>query len=767
MQCQNSEVNAASLRGKKIGELLDFPLSQRTEKSDTPRQLMMSQGAAPYGILLLLLTALLAAKVVADNPEWDLTVTTLAGSGTRGFEDGSASTAKLGQVHYLVGMPNGNVLIAEFDNNVVRMIYGNGTVSALAGNGTRGYLDGPGPSAMFNGPEGLAMMQNGSVVVAGGYNRMRLIAPDGTVTTLAGKGVWGTDDGSASDATFARPIGMDVLPNGSIVIAEFDTHRIRMVTPDGTVSTVTGTTAGYLDGPRATAKLNQPYDVAVMANGSLVVSDMGNHRIRLVAPDGAITTLAGTGTAGFLDGLAATAQFAYPGGVAVLKSSHHIGYIAVTDNANNRIRLIGPGGYVSTLAGGSSGFIDGPKATARFLGPIDIHEMHNGSIVVADHDNYRIRMINFADVPCTTAENCSNHASSVSGTIQTNCSCVCSTGYAGATCNACATNYYGYPSCVPIPCTIATNCNSQASSVSGNLVDGCSCECLTGFSGATCDTFTINPEWDLTVTTLAGNGTRGFEDGSASTAKLGQVHYLVGMPNGNVLIAEFDNNVVRMIYGNGTVSALAGNGTRGYLDGPGPSAMFNGPEGLAMMQNGSVVVAGGYNRMRLIAPDGTVTTLAGKGVWGADDGSASDATFGRPVGMDVLPNGSIVIAEFDTHRIRMVTPDGTVSTVTGTTAGYLDGPRATAKLNQPYDVAVMANGSLVVSDMRNHRIRLVAPDGAITTLAGTGTAGFPRWPCGDRPICLPWWCRCSEEQPPHRIHRCHGQCQQPNPTDRP
>ena len=377
------------------------------------------------------------------------------------------------------------MVVADFDNNRIRMVAPDGTVTTLAGSGTVGYLDGPGASAMFNGPEGVAVMQNGSVVVSEWGHRIRLVAPDGTVTTLAGTGVWGSTDGPGNNATFARPSGMDVLPNGSIVIAEYSTHRIRMVSPDGTVSTLTGTTQGHVDGPRATAKLNSPFNVAVMPNGSLIVSEW-SQRIRLVAPDGTITTVAGNGTEGFLDGPAATAQFAYPRAATVLKSSHRSGYIVVADQGNQKLRLIGPDGIVSTLVGSSSGWTDGPKATAKFDQPTDVKELPNGNIVVVDSNNREIRLLNFANTPCTIAWNCNSHASSVSGNVVDGCTCTCSTGYTGAACSSCATDYTGYPTCAPTPCSIGVNCNGVASSVSGTLVSGCTCTCSTGYAGAAC-----------------------------------------------------------------------------------------------------------------------------------------------------------------------------------------------------------------------------------------------------------------------------------------
>ena len=236
------------------------------------------------------------------------------------------------------------------------------------------------------------------------------------------------------------------------------------------------------------ARFNGPDGVAVMQNGSVVVSDNYNYRIRLVAPDGTVTTLAGNGTAGFADGPAMTAQFNYPYGVAVVQN----GSVVVADFYNNRIRLLfrgADGNYaVTTVAGnGTAGLTDGPAMTARFYHPSGVAAMQNGSVVVADSYNNRIRLIDdIASTLCTVAANCNNHATSVSGTLSSGCTCTCSTGYGGAACSSCATRYNGYPACSPIACTISADCNGHASSVSGTLVNGCTCSCSTGYGGAAC-----------------------------------------------------------------------------------------------------------------------------------------------------------------------------------------------------------------------------------------------------------------------------------------
>ena len=215
---------------------------------------------------------------------------------------------------------------------------------------------------------------------------------------------------------------------------------------------------------------------------ALLSSDSGNNKIRLVSPDGIVTTLAGTGTNGFADGPSATAQFDSPRGVAIMLN----GNIIVGDYNNYRIRLIFPEGIVTTIAGsGTMGIVDGPGTSARFFNPKDVAVTSTSNVIVAEYA--RIRSVDLSALSCTSAMRCNSHASSVSGTVVTFCSCTCSTGYTGATCDSCATYYTGYPTCTPIPCTNVTDCSSHASSVSGTLVSGCTCTCSTGYTGATCN----------------------------------------------------------------------------------------------------------------------------------------------------------------------------------------------------------------------------------------------------------------------------------------
>jgi sugar lactone lactonase YvrE len=185
-------------------------------------------------------------------------------------------------------------------------------------------------------------------------------------------------------------------PNNRVTRAEMAVFLWRYNCPDpnlGNVTTLAGSTAGFADGPAATAQFNFPNGVAVAPNGTVYVADRFNNRIRATNPaTGEVTTLAGNGTQGFADGPGNTAQFNDPTGVAVAPN----GTVYVADVINNRIRAINPTtGQVTTLAGnGTVGFADGPGNTAQFNDPTGVAVAAGGTVYVADLSNHRIRAIN-------------------------------------------------------------------------------------------------------------------------------------------------------------------------------------------------------------------------------------------------------------------------------------------------------------------------------------------------------------------------------------
>ena len=324
-------------------------------------------------------------------------VTTLAGSGTAAFADGTGAGASFRSPRGVAVIPSsGVIVVADTNNNRIRLITPLGVVTTLAGSGNLGSLDGTGAAASFAGPQGVAVIPSTESIVVSdsGNNRIRLITPEGVVTTLAGSGL-GYADGTGPAASFRNPIGVAVIPSsGVIVVADTNNNRIRLITPGGVVTTLAGSGTGtFANGTGAAASFNAPFGVAVIpSTESIVVADFTNHRIRLITPEGVVTTLAGSGTPAFADGTGAAASFNNPRGIAVIPSS---GTIVVAEGSrNHRIRLVTPAGVVTTLAGSGGGFADGTGAAASFNTPFGVAVIPSPeSIVVGDSGNNRIRLI--------------------------------------------------------------------------------------------------------------------------------------------------------------------------------------------------------------------------------------------------------------------------------------------------------------------------------------------------------------------------------------
>ena len=229
----------------------------------------------------------------------------------------------------------------------------------------------------------------GGFVIADQVNfRVRKVAPDGTITTLAGTGTQAStgDGGPATSATLAAPSGLAFLPDGSLLIAEANGNRIRKIATNGTISTVVGTgAAGFSgdNGPATAAKVAFPYDIGVYADGSYVIVDQDNNRIRYISAAGTITTFGSTGTAGALND---------PAGLSITSD----GSILIADTNNNRIRRAYANGTITTIAGtGSAGFTGdgGPAINARLNLPNRVQALADGGYLIADRNNHRIRLV--------------------------------------------------------------------------------------------------------------------------------------------------------------------------------------------------------------------------------------------------------------------------------------------------------------------------------------------------------------------------------------
>lgn len=335
-------------------------------------------------------------------------ISTSAG-GVRGYfgDDGPALDAKLSSPYGFALSPDGGYYIADSYNNRIRRVDPDGVITTVAGNGDRGYSGDGGPAveAMLFSPSDVAVGADGSLYIADKYNsRIRRVSPSGTITSVAGTGIQGDsgDGGLAIQAMLDRPNGVTLGQDGSLYIVDTENSRIRRVSPDSIITTVAGSGyAGYSgDGGLATeGKLHLPTDVAVGPDGSLYIADSQNSRIRRVTPEGYITTVAGVGTQGFSGdgGLALQAELFHPYGVALDPE----GSIYIADGSNNRIRVVSPDGVITTVAGtgivgnwGASFSGDGgPASQAQLKWPRSISLASDGSLYVADSGNHRIRQI--------------------------------------------------------------------------------------------------------------------------------------------------------------------------------------------------------------------------------------------------------------------------------------------------------------------------------------------------------------------------------------
>ncbi len=285
------------------------------------------------------------------------------------------------------------------------------SMRTAAGSGTSGFA-GDGGLAMQGRLFGMADVRsapNGDLYIADyGNHRIRKVGRDGIITTVAGGGT-GTDGGPALGARLSFPHGIGFMRDGGLLIAEEGGQRIRRVAPDGTISTLAGTGVGGYSGdggPATQARINTPHYVLQAPDASIYFVEKTSHVVRRIMPDGTITTVAGTGLAGFSGdgGQAARARLNQPDGLALGPD----GSVYVADQGNNRVRRIAPSGLITTVAGnGTLGFAgDGGQATlARLSRPQGLEVSPDGSIYIADGNNNRVRRVSPAGIITTVAGN--------------------------------------------------------------------------------------------------------------------------------------------------------------------------------------------------------------------------------------------------------------------------------------------------------------------------------------------------------------------------
>lgn len=623
-------------------------------------------------------------------------ISTIAGIGSPGF-DGDGGPARKAVLDSPTGLATdgaGAVYVADSGNARIRRIDRNGIIDTVAGSDEKRIAaEGiPAIEAHLKRPSGLATDRAGNVyVVEHEGQRIRRIDPSGTITNLAGTGKRGRtgDGGPACAAELYWPKGIADDPNGNLYVAEVVGHRVRRIDAGGRISTVGGTgKRGFLGdgGPAVAAKLFRPEDVAADEFGAVFVADSWNHRIRRIDPAGRISTLAGTGEAGYGGdgGPAAEAVLNEPRGVAVDRA----GNIYVCDTKNHRIRRIDARGTIATIAGTGApdhGGDGGPALKAMLNRPWNVATDARGSVYVVDRGNDRVRRIDADGI-----------ISTVAGTGQP--------GYAGDR--------------GPADRAQLNRPSGVAVDRAGNL-----------YVADTENGRVRRIDSGGTITTFAGGGDalHNGDRGPADKARIGRAQGLAVDASGNVYFADSYQHRVRRFLPGGRITTVAGTGEAGYGGdgGPASAARLRSPTGVTADPNGSLYIADTGNRsVRRVSSSGLITTVVGTGRARAAFKGGPPVTEGlrsfTTIAADGL--GGFVVVAF--NRVWRIDRDGEATPVAGSgERGHAGdgGPAVKASLDEPSSVAADGAGNVYVAEM--HRVRRIDSAGVITTLAGTGVRG--------------------------------------------
>ncbi len=675
---------------------------------------------------------------------------TLVG-GTHGFHDGGPKEARMQSPVGLAADPTGFIYVADWGNRAVRRVSPEGFVTTLAGTGGIWDQVGPPGKGGFVRPWGIAWHPGGFLLVSDmASHRVRKLTTDGVISAWAGNGQPDHADGPALKARLNGPSGMAIDAKGATWLADRHNQRIRKIAADGsTVSTIAGSGAqGAKDGPALSATFKQPVDVAIDAKGAIYVADWSNHRIRRIAA-GQVITVAG-GAIGYADGKGAAARFSHPNGLAWAPD----GTLTLADTSNSKLRSIKEDGSVTTLAGGPTGFVDGPLSKARFDGPIGIL-WRNGTLWTAEWGNHALRRMRVLTANCDDANGCTADScvpakgcahKTVAGGTPCEDGSVCTMGdscVGGASCKAgVASNCDDGNPCTKDDCHPTKGCGNVvlangtgcaanakcdvgicvASSCTGKADgfacdEGSACSLSSHCAGGQCTTAANG--W---IDTVAGGGPPGYRDGHGPNALFGSTDDIEVCPDGRIFVADGGRRI-RQIHADGTVSTFAGSGLEASTDGKGLAASFIYPSGLTCDAAGHLYVVTGY-RIRRVTKEGVSTVLAGEGAYGHVDGKGKAARFASVIDAALAPDGALIVAQTGIPAIRRVTLDGVVTTIAGGgPKGSANGLGIAASFGGPEGVAVAADGTIYFSDWDSHAIRRISPGGYVSLFAGSGVAG--------------------------------------------
>jgi hypothetical protein len=621
-----------------------------------------------------------------------------AGNGNSGFNgDGyPATSTSFNDLYGVWGDDEGNIYLADYDNNRIRKIGPNGIVTTVAGSGGSSSAGGSGPatSISIGYPWGVAGYGN-MIYFSDEYFMWELNLHSQTMSNIT--------DSTVLD----NPTGVTVSSTGIIYVADF-THRVQRIS-GGNVTTFAGSgTAGYCgdDGPATDACLFRPYGLWMNTNGVVFIADYSNDRVRCVNTEGFIYTFAGRGGGEF--------------------------------------------GALTRVASFSSG--DGGLASEAPLSkPSDVKGDSLGNVFIVEYYNYRIRMVDTNNIIRTI---CSTPSSSYGIWIDANGEVYFTQPYylfkAGGTM---ASTFE--PTLEPthsLSGVVAGNGNSgyngdgfPATSTSFNNLFGVWGDDDGNIYLSDQDNYRIRKIGPSgIVTTVAGLGGYASVGGSgpATSIPIGYPWGIVGYEN---VIYFCDQYFVwELNLRSGTMSTVAGNGDSSFDgdNGPASAAALNTPTGVTVSSTGIIYIADyGNHRIRKIET-GIITTVAGTGNLGycGDNGPATDACLYYPIGLWVDSNGVLFIADYDNNRVRQVSTDGFIYTFAGGGSGGDGGvaPQvfsgggdsslaSEVSLSQPYDVKGDLFGNVYIAEVGHYRIRVVDTNNIITTYCSTPSEAYGIW----------------------------------------
>lgn len=589
----------------------------------------------------------------------------------------------------------GNIYFLEEHKYYIRKISPAGMVTIFAGadylepSGAHvsGDVDGAGTAARFGVLDGITVDFHGTVYVSDQtYGKIKKITPEGIVTTYAGIGWAGYNDGPALEAQFSSPAGLAISFDGTLFVVDHNNHCIRKIEPNGgNVSTLAGGKniynypgPGYKNGTGSEAFFQNPREITLDPEGNIYISDQpGGIIVRKITPSGVVSTYAGS-VSWFADGLASNARFGSPHGLVTDTLDNT--YIA--DYGNHAIRKITSDGTVSTVTGGQTGYTDGALSEARFTNPVAISRDTMENLYIADQNNHMIRKI------------------SKTGSVSTIAGLKAPWGDYGMS---------GFVNGNPQTAQFHSPHGIAVSKDGSTII-------VADLYNHSIRQINITPT-DTTVITLAGNGNAGFTDNTTGANAQFNHPTDVFVDNDKVYVVDANNHRIRQILitpTDTTVTTLAGIGD-GHQDGGKTSAQFTGLSRITQDTEGNLFVSqlgnSSIRKITFVAPDSLfVSTIS------------SYQNTSNPTGIGVDADGNLLVSEHYSNLIKKVSfgIDTTFTVFAGRGhTSYLDGPGVSAAFNQILGLAADSLGNLFVADDHNHKIRKIAPDQTVSTLAGS------------------------------------------------